>query len=62
MKQARKHVKDARDSNNIATQAVIKFPFLQGKAPKEIHTILTETLAFLFFFFKLVFPCIVIQG
>jgi len=36
---------DARDSNNIETRAVIKFFFLQGKAPKEIHAILTETLA-----------------
>ena len=27
------------------TRAVIKFLFLQGKAPKEIHAILTETLA-----------------
>ena len=45
-KQARKHVRDARDSNNIETRAVIKFfPPLQGKAPKEIHAILTETLA-----------------
>jgi len=26
-------------------QAVIKFVFLQGKALKEIHAILTETLA-----------------
>jgi hypothetical protein len=37
---------DARDFNNIETRAVIKFfspP--QGKAPKEIHAILTETLA-----------------
>jgi len=25
--------------------AVIKFFFLKGKAPKEIHAILTETLA-----------------
>jgi len=40
-KQARKHVRDARDFNNIETRAVIKFLFLQGKAPKEI---LTETL------------------
>ena len=31
--------------NNIETRAVIKFFFLQGKAPKEIHAILTETLA-----------------
>jgi len=44
-KQARKYVRDARDFNNIETPAVIKFPFLQGKAPKEIHAILTETLA-----------------
>jgi len=44
-KQARKHVRDARDFNNIETRAVIKFLFLQGKAPKEIHVILTETLA-----------------
>jgi len=43
-KQARKYVRDARDFNNIATQAVINFFFLQGKAPKEIHAILTETL------------------
>jgi len=36
---------DARDFNNMKTRAVIKdFFFLQGKAPKEIHTILTETL------------------
>jgi len=36
---------DARDFNNIEMQAVIKFFFfLQGKAPKEIHAILTETL------------------
>jgi len=44
-KQARKHVRDARDFNNIETRAVIKSFFLQGKAPKEIDTILTETLA-----------------
>jgi len=36
---------DARDFNNIATRVFIKFFFpLQGKAPKEIHAILTETL------------------
>jgi hypothetical protein len=36
---------DARDLNNIETRAVIKvFFFLQGKATKEIHTILIETL------------------
>ena len=46
-KQAGKHVRDARDFNNIETRAVIKFFFfLQGKGPKEIHAILTETLAF----------------
>jgi len=43
-KQSRKHVRGARDFNNIETQAVIKYFFLQGKAPKEIHAILTETL------------------
>ena len=35
---------DARDFNNIETRAVIKFFLLQGKAPKEIQAILTETL------------------
>ena len=45
-KQARKHIRDARDFNNIETRAVIKFfSPLQGKAPKEVHVILTETLA-----------------
>ena len=45
-KQARKHARDACYFNNIETRAVIKvFFFLQGKAPKEIHAILTETLA-----------------
>ena len=45
-KKTREHVRDARDFNNIETRAVIKFfSPLQGKAPKEIHTILTETLA-----------------
>jgi len=45
-KQARKHVRDARDFNNIETRAVkFFFFFWQGKAPKEIHAILTETLA-----------------
>jgi len=34
---------DARDFNNIKPQAV-KFLFLQGKALKEIHAILIETL------------------
>jgi len=35
---------DARDFNNVETRAVIKAPPLQGKAPKEIHAILKETL------------------
>jgi len=37
---------DARDFSNIEMRAVVKFLFfsLQGKAPKEIHAILTETL------------------
>jgi len=35
---------DACNFNNIETQAVIKFFFLQGKLPKEIHAILKETL------------------
>jgi len=44
-KQARKHVRDARDFNNIETRAVIKiFFFLQGKAPNETDAIPTETL------------------
>ena len=34
---------DARDFNNIEKRAVFKF-FLQGKEPKEIHSILIETL------------------
>jgi len=33
-KQARKYVRDARDFNNIERRAVIKFFFLQGKAPR----------------------------
>jgi len=44
-KQARKHVRDARDFNNTETRVVIRFVFLQGKAPKEIHDNLKETLA-----------------
>ena len=41
-KQSRKHVRDARDFNKIETRVVIKvFFFLQGKAPKENHAILT---------------------
>jgi len=43
-KQARKHVRDERDFNNIQMRTVIKFLFLQDKVPKEIHAILTETL------------------
>jgi len=35
---------DARNFNNIETRAVIKYFFLQAKAPKEIHAILKETL------------------
>jgi len=35
---------DACDFNNIEKGAVINFFFLQGKAPKEIHAILIETL------------------
>ena len=35
---------DARDFNNMETRAVTKYFFLQGKAPKEIHAILRETL------------------
>jgi hypothetical protein len=34
---------DARNFNN-EMQAVIKFFFMQGKTPKDIHAILTETL------------------
>ena len=44
-KQVRKHVRDARHFNNIETRTVNKFIFLQGKVPKEIYAILTETLA-----------------
>ena len=35
-KQAREHVTDARDFNNIEKRAVIEFLSLQGKALKEI--------------------------
>jgi len=36
----------ARDFNNVEMWAVVKFFFffLQGKVPKEIHAILTETV------------------
>jgi len=43
-KQARKHVRDTHDFN-METQAAIKSLFLQGKAPKENHAILAETLS-----------------
>jgi hypothetical protein len=42
-KQTWKHVRDTRDFSNIETRAGIKIP-PQGKAAKEIHIILTETL------------------
>jgi len=35
---------DARDFNNMETRALIKFSFLQGKVPEEIHAIMIETL------------------
>ena len=44
-KQSRKHVRDAHGFNKIEMQAVTMFLFLQVKAPREIHAILTETLA-----------------
>jgi len=44
-KQARKHVRDARDFNKIEMRAVIKFIFLQSTSRKEIRAILTEILA-----------------
>ena len=37
--------REARDFNSIETRPVIKYHFMQGKAPNEIHAILTETLA-----------------
>jgi len=43
-KQSRKHGRDACDFNKIETRAVIKFLFLHGKTPKDIHAILTEKL------------------
>jgi len=45
-KQARKHVMHASDFNKIETRVFIKFLLLQGKAQKEIHAILRETLAY----------------
>ena len=48
-KQTRMHVRDESHFSNIETRAVkFFFFFLQGKAPKEIHAILTETLACFF--------------
>ena len=44
-KQPRKYVRDASDMNKIEMTAAIKFLFLQGKAPKEIHAILIGALA-----------------
>jgi len=35
---------EVRNFNNIETRAVIIFFFLQGKAQKQIHAILRETL------------------
>jgi len=46
-KETGKHVSDERDFNNMETRDV-KFFFIQGKAPKEIHVILTETLTCFF--------------
>jgi len=43
-KQAQKHVRDARDFNNIETRAVIKFFFCKARR-RRIQEILTETLA-----------------
>jgi len=34
----------ARDFNNMEARAVVIFFLLQGKEPKEVHVILTETL------------------
>ena len=35
---------DARDFNNMETRGDIQLFFLQGRTPKKIHTILSETL------------------
>jgi len=35
---------DARDFNNLEDASAQHFSFLQVEAPKEIHTILTDTL------------------
>jgi len=39
------YIQNMKLVNNIETRAVMRFFFLQGKATKEIHAILTETLA-----------------
>ena len=45
-KQARKHIRDARDFKTSRRELSSSFFFfLQGKAPKKIHAILTQTLA-----------------
>jgi len=45
-KQTRKHVRDARDFNNIVTRAVIKFYFYcKARRLRKFSAILTETLA-----------------
>ena len=36
---------NARDFDKVEMWAVIKYFFMQGKGPKEIHAILTEILA-----------------
>ena len=43
--QSRKHVRDARDFKTSRRELSSRF-FLQGKAPKEILAIRTETLAY----------------
>ena len=44
-KQARKYVRDARFQQYRDASCHQVFFFLQSKAPKEIHAIMTETLA-----------------
>ena len=44
-KQARKHVRDARDFKTSRRELPSSFFFWQGKAPKKIHAILTQKLA-----------------
>jgi hypothetical protein len=45
MKQARKQVRDVRFQQHRDANCHQDFIFFQVKAPKEIHVILTETLA-----------------